>query len=644
VTPLRLTKATITSTHVGSSLNRLRNLFLALIALGLYWGMAAARAESVLSLSYFQDPSHQMRVEELAAAKFKPIPSEFALGFTQKTTWIRVNLNSKHKEGQYYLSVWPPRLEKIQLFAQMRADNSFMEVNLVPESNRIGNVYFDAFQRNVFDLSAYRDASIFYLKIDTDNSLNGEVSLLTQENIDNHRASEGFLLGGVAFGLTPFLIIFLALALYKKQAIYRVYLFTLLSTTLLYLTIYGFDWMHLVFGVDVSLDHQVGLLGIINITFSYAFLIYICEILGTPKNLIGKLKTFIFSCFLLCPIYALVADKQIVLEVFYTVALLLTFLIIFLIVFYSNKKSTIQWMIAVLFLIISLGSLKVFLSLLGILPNSDNVFSSLTTRILTIPFALLVLVGYYEMENNRYVLNLVLEKTLAEQHKRFEFERRRVYESFIAMLVHEIKTPLSIIQIAASSLSRHLSENAAEINRINNIKKSVTEINQIFNKCIQVVDIENDSVSLEASEFSVHLLLEDLERTIDNKRFKLTNNVRLKLNTDFVLLKTVLVNLVSNGLKYGKEDEDVVLKINVHTTEQGNHLEFKITNPIGVVGIPNSEQLFQRYYRSESAKRYAGSGLGLWLSRELAKILGGNIVYNHDDTHIHFSFSITGNA
>jgi signal transduction histidine kinase len=105
-----------------------------------------------------------------------------------------------------------------------------------------------------------------------------------------------------------------------------------------------------------------------------------------------------------------------------------------------------------------------------------------------------------------------------------------------------------------------------------------------------------------------------------------------------------LVNLVSNGLKYGKEDEDVVLKINVHTTEQGNHLEFKITNPIGVVGIPNSEQLFQRYYRSESAKRYAGSGLGLWLSRELAKILGGNIVYNHDDTHIHFSFSITGNA
>jgi two-component system sensor histidine kinase KdpD len=209
------------------------------------------------------------------------------------------------------------------------------------------------------------------------------------------------------------------------------------------------------------------------------------------------------------------------------------------------------------------------------------------------------------------------------------------------MLVHEIKTPLAVIQIAASSLSRHLIGNTAETNRINNIKKSVTEINQIFNKCIQVVDIENGSIAIEPSEFSIDFLGEDIKRTISNDKLKCTIHSRMKINTDFVLLKTVLINLISNALKYGHEDKDVGLDVSAISTTDGHWVRFTVTNKIGPVGAPDTQKIFTRYYRSESAKKFTGSGLGLWLSQELAKILGGVITVECDDS-VRFSFAIQG--
>lgn len=621
-------------------MNFLRYLIIALTALILTSLGAFAATNESIRLGYFKDPTHLVQVDAVATQQFTPIANDFALGFTHDTVWLKIEIDASQEPGQRFLVVRPPRLERIELFTLDRQGRGFVEVALRPENLDLDNVFYDAFKRNVFDLYPYRDSNIFYLKIDTDNSLNGRISLLSRENIESHRTNEGFLLGGVIFGLTPFLLIFAALALYKKLPVYRVYFFSLLTTTLLYLAVYGFDWAKLLFKSDIALDHQIGLLGVINICFSYAFLCYVCEILGAPRRQISVIKVALLGCLVASPIY-LWLDKQYVLEAFYAFTLTLTLVIVYFIVRYFNKRNLFQWLIALLFLIICFGAAKAFMSLLGIISSSDNIFVSQTIRILTVPFAFLVLVGYYEMENNKYVFNLTLEKTLLEQYKRKELEKRKIYESFVAMLVHEIKTPLAVIQIAASSLSRHLAENIAEANRINNIKKSVTEINQIFNKCIQVLDIENGSIALEPSEFSIDFLGEDIKRAVSNEKLKLTMRSRIKINTDFVLLKTVLINLISNALKYGHEDKEVALDIVGISTPEGYWVRFTVTNAIGSIGAPDIQKIFTRYYRAESAKKFTGSGLGLWLSQELAKILGGVITVECDDS-VRFSFSIQG--
>ena len=85
------------------------------------------------------------------------------------------------------------------------------------------------------------------------------------------------------------------------------------------------------------------------------------------------------------------------------------------------------------------------------------------------------------------------------------------------------------------------------------------------------------------------------------------------------------MNLISNALKYSPPFTPVFLRIEPIYTENTKQLKFEIENSLGKAGAPDSKHLFERYYRAEAAKKFAGTGLGLWLSQSLAKQLGTRI-------------------
>jgi two-component system sensor histidine kinase KdpD len=235
------------------------------------------------------------------------------------------------------------------------------------------------------------------------------------------------------------------------------------------------------------------------------------------------------------------------------------------------------------------------------------------------------------------LIELEIKSELAQKKELIENERRRTYERFITMIVHEIKTPLSTIQIAAASLQRHLSENTLELKRITHIQESVVDINQVFNKCLQVVDIENGAVMIQTSAFGIPVLIEDLKRVLNSQRIVYEVQTSQKINTDYVILKTILLNLLSNAVKYAKPDTTIVCTLEEkHATDGKNQLLFKVRNEIGPIGSPDPDLTFTRHYRSESAKKHAGTGLGLWLSKELAASINASIHLSNSDTETCF--------
>jgi K+-sensing histidine kinase KdpD len=203
-------------------------------------------------------------------------------------------------------------------------------------------------------------------------------------------------------------------------------------------------------------------------------------------------------------------------------------------------------------------------------------------------------------------------------------QRRQTYENFVTMLLHEIKTPLSIIQLAAASLGRYMLPLTPEVKRVESIQKSVIEINQTFNKCMQAIDVDNNSLNYDPSEFNISVLFDELNRSMESDRVVYSMNQNFTLFTDFVLLKTILSNLLTNALKYGKEETKVRLDVTLNQANPKEYL-FKVTNMPSDVGQPDEDKVFQRFYRAESAKKFSGSGQGLWLAQQLAMEMNSKI-------------------
>jgi signal transduction histidine kinase len=112
------------------------------------------------------------------------------------------------------------------------------------------------------------------------------------------------------------------------------------------------------------------------------------------------------------------------------------------------------------------------------------------------------------------------------------------------------------------------------------------------------------------------------------------------LTSDLHYIKLILNNLLSNALKYSPPDSLVELELVSRQTEQGTHLDIRVTNEVGEAGVPDPSRLFERFYRAESARNQSGAGLGLWLSQALAGALGTSLVSQTEDNWISFTLTL----
>ena len=101
-----------------------------------------------------------------------------------------------------------------------------------------------------------------------------------------------------------------------------------------------------------------------------------------------------------------------------------------------------------------------------------------------------------------------------------------------------------------------------------------------------------------------------------------------------------MTNLIDNAVKYG--DVSCPINIDVNYENQVGHEVYKLSieNTIGVVGTPDKEKIFDKYYRAPKAYERTGSGLGLYITHNLVQILGGQIEYTTDKNKIIFSISL----
>ncbi|MBP3820654.1 response regulator [bacterium] len=211
-------------------------------------------------------------------------------------------------------------------------------------------------------------------------------------------------------------------------------------------------------------------------------------------------------------------------------------------------------------------------------------------------------------------------------------ETERLRDDFIATLTHDMRTPLlASIQTLKFFLEGSLGEiTQQQSTLLSTMLKSNEDLLGLVNALLEVYRFESGKLNLCKTIFNVNDLLkqcyDELEPLAHSKNilFNLKadiENKELLIDADRAEIKRVMMNLCGNAINYTNKNGE----IDVYMKAQNGDLIFSVTDNGN--GIPKEDipHLFMRFSQGTSKKRSTGTGLGLYLSRQIIEAHGGKI-------------------
>ena len=239
----------------------------------------------------------------------------------------------------------------------------------------------------------------------------------------------------------------------------------------------------------------------------------------------------------------------------------------------------------------------------------------------------------------------VRTQALADANLKLE-DLHKEKDSFLAVLTHDMRTPLTSIRGYGSIMrDRELTrEQQTKIAKV--ILNSQDTLLEIVNNILELEKLQSGTpILLESSHFDLALLVKDTAESLETqaleKQIKLNYDQipsPILVTADMSKIKRVILNLISNALKYTQEGGDVTVKTEVN----GRYATFQVAD--NGYGIPeeNLPTIFNHYSRVQEHRHLAiGTGLGLAIVKSLIEAHGGEIkVESEVDVGSTFTFKL----
>lgn len=288
------------------------------------------------------------------------------------------------------------------------------------------------------------------------------------------------------------------------------------------------------------------------------------------------------------------------------------------------KKLLMGGVIAVLALFFIMLGCLLFLNTL------DNKAPLHLTRLtdLVIPLVMLGIITYQGrsvyQELNTVKLALNEAKLKAEYESKLLSDR----QTLIDMLAHELKNPLTSISLAVDNLQDTDPANLISAKRrITNINRSIKDMDEIIERCNLMNTLDNKEIGLEKSTLVLKKFLGQIVTNLEGvKQVDIVCHPDILVFTDAKFLKVIFSNLLQNALKYAAPAS----KIQVNVKQSPKTCVIRFNNEVSSNMIPEESRIFERFYRHPMAHNHRGAGLGLYLTREMCRLLGGSIYYSYD--------------
>jgi signal transduction histidine kinase/ActR/RegA family two-component response regulator len=205
---------------------------------------------------------------------------------------------------------------------------------------------------------------------------------------------------------------------------------------------------------------------------------------------------------------------------------------------------------------------------------------------------------------------------------------------FLANMSHELRTPMNGI-MGMTDLALRRATDPKQIDQLTKSMGASKHLLAIINDILDISRIESDRLTLEERNFSLSQMFDENLQILEQQA--LAKGLRLSLDIapalpdmlcgDVLRLKQILINFIGNAIKFSERGQ---ITVRAHAVEEDSlSLLLRIDISDQGIGLSPEEQtrLFHAFTQADdsSSRKYGGAGLGLIISKRLAKLMGGEV-------------------
>ncbi|AFS77867.1 putative signal transduction histidine kinase [Gottschalkia acidurici 9a] len=267
----------------------------------------------------------------------------------------------------------------------------------------------------------------------------------------------------------------------------------------------------------------------------------------------------------------------------------------------------------------------------------------MTGAVLPNPFFLMILTAIVDTIGRELLLRKQRRRIDKQQELLYKFEEKQrellekdisMKDEFITLMTHEFKTPINVIYSAIQLIEHvHINKVPKDVrNLIGSIKLNTFRQLRLVNNLLDIIKLDSDQFKLNLKKidivFLTKLITESVKPYAEQKKiniyFKSTINSK-NIMIDDEKYNRVILNLMSNAVKFTPEGESISVKIKENTNENTITVDVSDTG----IGIPKEkyEKIFDQFEQVENilSRQVEGSGIGLAIVKMLIDIMEGEI-------------------
>ena len=597
-----------------------------LCVVGLVFSPAARCEEFMLSRAVLEDPAGTLSVDEAARADFQPVGPILTKGYTDSAHWLRLVVRAPTDGSALVLRIRPAFVDEVTLFEP------------TPDGGWTRRVTGDRTPFLARDRAAVtlgfvvhppEPQTTYYLRLKTTSA-----SLLNVDALEPHAAEardlrlnlfQMFYLG-VMLGL-----LFLAITNYLAtrdrvvvwfivyQASYLLYNLALLGYLAPLLPTAPAGW------VDRATSAMLCAMTLVSLLLNRAVL----ALFDPPRLALRMLDVLIAVIPLELALLAW-GPARLALQTNAWVVLLAAPAL--LVVAFSTRKDAPpgRRLLRAMYVLFAISLLLSMLALLGWVPAIEWNLQATLLHGLVVACLMFTLLHLRSRQLQREGAQAKLHLVRMEQVLHTEQAQRAQQNRFMAMLNHELKTPLSVIRMTLGLADVSPADRQSA-------QRSVMDIDAIVERCLQADQLEQGQLTLQRTPCQVDALLDELQIASQApQRLHIRCQGVPTVQADYLLLRTALGNLIDNALKYAAPHSMVFVTAQPQADAGRAGVLACVANAPGSAGMPGAQRVFSKYYRSVGAHSQTGSGLGLYLVHGMLELLGGWVRYVPEDNQVRF--------